>query len=68
MSNIDQMVDNIISMTDFQELDGFEMDTIEEARKAMAAIPLIPCTSCNYCAKECPMEIGISGPSTLSTF
>lgn len=61
MSNIDQMADNIISMTDFQELDGFEMDTIEEARKAMAAIPLIPCTSCNYCAKECPMEIGISG-------
>ena len=30
----------------------------------MNKIPLIPCTTCNYCAKVCPMNIGISGSFT----
>ena len=36
----------------------------EAARQALQRIPLIPCTTCNYCAKVCPMEIGISGSFT----
>ena len=27
----------------------------------LAGIPLIPCTGCDYCAKVCPMNIGVSG-------
>ncbi|MBQ6503283.1 MAG: 4Fe-4S dicluster domain-containing protein [Flexilinea sp.] len=36
----------------------------ETAKEALNSIPLIPCTTCNYCAKVCPMEIGISGSFT----
>ena len=39
-------------------------NTIKEAQKILNSIPLIPCTTCNYCAKVCPMKIGISGTFT----
>ncbi|MFR2986081.1 MAG: 4Fe-4S dicluster domain-containing protein [Clostridium sp.] len=31
-------------------------------------MPLIPCTTCNYCAKVCPMDIGISGSFTAMNY
>ena len=37
---------------------------LDEAQRELAAIPLIPCTTCNYCAKVCPRDIGISGTFT----
>lgn len=61
MSDADQMADNISFMKDFAGLTDAERTTVEMAREALAAIPLIPCTKCDYCAKVCPMEIGISG-------
>ena len=64
MSSVEQMEDNLSYMTDFKPLDDHEKAVIEKARAAMAAIPLIPCTTCNYCAKVCPQEIGISGTFT----
>lgn len=39
-------------------------ECLDKARAALNEIPLIPCTTCNYCAKVCPMEIGISGSFT----
>ena len=38
-----------------------QLAVVDRARDALNAIPLIPCTSCDYCAKACPMKIGISG-------
>ena len=61
MSNIEQMKDNLSYMKGFKGLTDEQRKTIETARQEMAKIPLIPCTTCNYCAKVCPMEIGISG-------
>ena len=29
---------------------------------------MIPCTTCNYCAKVCPKEIGISGSFTAMNY
>lgn len=64
MSNIEQMEDNISFMKDFTSLTSEERAVIKEAQEAMNRIPLIPCTTCNYCAKVCPKNIGISGTFT----
>ena len=64
MSDVRQMEDNISFMKDFAGLTAEQSATIEKAREEMGKIPLIPCTTCNYCAKVCPMDIGISGTFT----
>ena len=64
MSDIAQTEDNIAYMQSFSALTEDERKTIEAAREALRRIPLIPCTTCNYCAKVCPMDIGISGTFT----
>ena len=64
MSNIEQMEDNISYMKNFTKLSEEEIKTIKEAQDILKTIPLIPCTTCNYCAKVCPMKIGISGTFT----
>ena len=61
MSNIEQMEDNLKTMKDFTGLSAFEKETLDKARETFNAIPIIQCTSCDYCAKVCPMNIGISG-------
>ena len=61
MSSEAQMEDNLSYMKDFTGLTDSQQAVIEQARRELAKIPLIPCTTCNYCAKVCPMEIGISG-------
>ena len=64
MSDLEQMEDNISYMKDFTGLTASQSAVIEKAREELYKIPLIPCTTCNYCAKVCPMEIGISGTFT----
>lgn len=64
MSNIEQMEDNISYMKDFKKLSEEEKKVIEIAQGELKKIPIIPCTTCNYCAKVCPMNIGISGSFT----
>jgi len=64
MSTLEQMQDNVAYMENFKPLDDSEIATVEEARKVLASIPIIPCTTCNYCAKVCPQNIGISGSFT----
>jgi predicted aldo/keto reductase-like oxidoreductase len=61
MSTPEQMDDNLKSMQGFKALTEAEKAMVFEAQKALAAVPMIPCTSCDYCAKVCPMNIGISG-------
>jgi predicted aldo/keto reductase-like oxidoreductase len=64
MSNLEQMENNTSYMENFQPLNDSEKATVAEAQKVMATIPIIPCTTCNYCAKVCPQNIGISGSFT----
>ena len=68
MSNIEQMEDNISYMKDFKKLSEKEIEVIQEAQNILKTIPLIPCTTCNYCAKVCPMNIGISGSFTAMNY
>ena len=64
MSNVEQMRDNLSYMRDFKGLTPKQEETIAKAQKELGKIPLIPCTTCNYCAKVCPKNIGISGSFT----
>ena len=59
MSNLAQMDDNLKTMKDFRPLDESEMELIHKAQQALDADKSIPCTSCHYCTKGCPMEIPI---------
>ena len=68
MSNVEQMDDNLSYMKDFQGLNDAQRQVIEEAKAELAKIPIIPCTTCNYCAKVCPREIGISGSFTAMNY
>ena len=68
MSNVEQMEDNLSYMKDFTGLTESQKNTINKAREALAKIPVIPCTTCNYCAKVCPKEIGISGTFTAMNY
>ena len=60
MSSIEQMRDNLSYMKNFTHLTPEQKETIRKATEELSRIPTIPCTSCNYCAKVCPMNIGIS--------
>ncbi|MDL2264177.1 aldo/keto reductase [Synergistaceae bacterium OttesenSCG-928-I11] len=68
MSNLEQMDDNISFMKDFTPLSVEEQAVLAEAQEALDSIPLIPCTVCNYCAKVCPENIGISGAFTAMNY
>lgn len=61
MSSLQQMQDNLSFMENFKPLDADERATVERAQQALAAIPRVPCTSCKYCVKGCPMEVAIPG-------
>lgn len=61
MSNLEMLGDNVKTMWNFQGLTQKQNDTIERAREVFDALPSVPCTKCDYCAKVCPMDIGVSG-------
>lgn len=64
MSNVEQMADNLAHMKGFTGLTDAQRVTLDRAREELAKIPLVPCTTCDYCAKVCPCNIGISGTFT----
>ena len=68
MSNVEQMKDNLSYMKDFSGLTDKEQETLKAAQEELNKIPLIPCTTCNYCAKVCPQHIGISGSFTAMNY
>ena len=59
MSNLAQMEDNLRTVTPFRPLDEKELQVVRKVQEALDADKSIPCTSCHYCTKGCPMEIPI---------
>ncbi len=68
MSSVEQMADNISYMKDFDGLTERQRQTVYQARDIINGYPLIPCTKCDYCAKVCPTDIGISGTFTALNY
>lgn len=60
MSSLEQMRDNLSYMKDFTHLTPQQKAVIQKANEELSRLPVVPCTTCNYCAKVCPMNIGIS--------
>ena len=61
MSNIAQMEDNIATMKHFSPLNQAQLQVIAQTQAALAAIPSVPCTGCQYCVKGCPAGVAIPG-------
>ncbi len=61
MSTPAQMRENLSLFRSFAGLTESQKATLEAARRELAGIPVIPCTSCGYCARVCPNGIGVSG-------
>ena len=59
MSNMDQLRENVSLIKDFRPLCDKEYAVIEKARKALEAMPSVPCTACGYCTSGCPAGISI---------
>ncbi len=64
MSNMEQIVDNVRTFSEYQELSGEEVqllfDIAEELKDS------IPCTACRYCVDGCPMGLDI--PMLIATY
>ncbi len=59
MNSVEQMNDNIASLTDFKPLSETEINLCFEAASIINKRELIPCTGCDYCA-DCPKGVKIS--------
>jgi predicted aldo/keto reductase-like oxidoreductase len=58
MSTMEQVDDNIKTMTDFRPLSDDERETLKKAAALYLASGDIPCTGCGYCA-PCPEGVDI---------
>lgn len=58
MTTIEQIIDNVNTMTDFKELSEKERGVLDNALAKFKETTLIPCTGCRYCI-ECPQTVDI---------
>lgn len=56
MNSMEQIYDN---MRDFEPISEEERNILEQAANMIRSNTAIPCTGCNYCAPNCPMNIPI---------
>lgn len=61
MSTMEQVADNIQTMTSFDPFTEGDQRVIEQVKNEIAKIPTIPCTNCKYCTEKCPSGIAIPG-------
>jgi len=58
MSNMDQIKDNIATMTNFEPLANEDYIVINDALEAYKKNNTVPCTGCRYCM-DCPIGVDI---------
>lgn len=60
MSNMEQTIDNVKTMSTFQVISQEEQEVISKALEVFLNSQTIPCTSCGYCM-PCPHGVDIPG-------
>lgn len=60
MSSMEQIIDNVNTMSDFVPYTGDDYKTIEKALEVHKSGVVIPCTACRYCMEKCPAKIDIA--------
>ncbi len=60
MSNMEQTIDNVKTMTSFRPITEDEQKVIDQALEIFLNSQTIPCTSCGYCM-PCPHGVDIPG-------
>lgn len=58
MSNLEQLSDNINTLTNFEPINSADMEIIRQAVKAYKEKDIIPCTACRYCM-DCAFGVDI---------
>ena len=61
MNAMEQLEDNIAALSGFDGFTPEQAAVIDAALDEFDKFDLVPCTACNYCAKVCPENVGISG-------
>lgn len=59
MNTLEQVMDNCVSLSDFQPLSDAENEVIGKVREIILKNTAIPCTACEYCTHGCPKKIAI---------
>lgn len=59
MSSLEQVKDNIATMTDFRPLSAGEQEIIGKVRTIFQGQHKVPCTACRYCVEGCPAGLDI---------
>ena len=60
ISTMEQMMDNVATLKNFQPLNDDELKTIGQLRAFLNQNPKVECTGCGYCLSVCPMELPIN--------
>ena len=61
MSTLEQMRDNLATMSDFRPLDDAELAAVHKVAATLRGKGAIPCTACRYCVDHCPRHLDIPG-------
>ena len=59
MSNEEQMVDNLATMSQWKPLNEAELEAVTKVRTIYQSQHKVPCTACAYCVDGCPAGIPI---------
>ncbi len=60
MSTINQMQQSLAEWkANGQGFSDAESAALARAREVLAAMPVVPCTNCRYCVKDCPQQVAI---------
>jgi len=65
MNEMNQVIDNVNTFSDFKPISLIEAQKIDSVKKALLSIKAVDCTACRYCM---PCTVGIDIPSYFKIY